>query len=66
LLKAAVGASGGDVSRQVQTVAVRMRQQLQSKIRQMRPAEYMAARKFLESLAYEVQFSPRIEGVASK
>jgi hypothetical protein len=64
--KAAPGASGSDISRQVQTVAVQMRGQLQSKIRQMTPAEYMAARKFLDSLAYEARFPTRIEGVASR
>ena len=57
---------GSNVSRQVQTAAVQMRQQLRSKIRGMTPTEYMAARKFLEKLAHEARFPARIEGVASK
>ena len=64
--KAAPGISGSNVSRQVQTAVAQMRRQLRSRIRQMAPAEYVAARKFLESLAYEAQFPVRIEGVASK
>ncbi len=58
--------SGINVSRQTQTVAMQMRSQLRSKMRQMTPADYLAARKFLESLAYEARFPARIEGVASK
>ena len=63
---AAPGGSGSNVSRQVQTAATQMRQQLRSKIRELTPVEYVAARKFLDSLAFEVRFPTRIEGVASK
>jgi hypothetical protein len=41
-----------------------MRGQLQAKIRQMSPEQYLAARRFLESLAYEARFPARGERVA--
>ena len=63
--KAESSTSGINVSRQAQKVAIQMRSQLRSKMRQMTPADYLAARKFLESLAYEARFPARIEGVAS-
>ncbi len=63
--KAGLSISASSVSQDVQTVAVQMGEQLRSKIRQMTPADYLAARKFLESLAYEARFPVRIEGVAS-
>ena len=63
--KASAGGPGSGVSGEVQTVAAQMREQLQAKIRQMSPGEYLAARRFLESLAYESRFPARIEGVAS-
>ena len=64
--KVGASASGSNVSRQVLTATTQMREQLRSKIRQMTPVEYMAARKFLESLAHEARFPARIEGVASR
>ena len=62
---AAIGGSGSNVFRQVQTAAVQMGQQLRSKVRELTPVEYVAARKFVEKLAYEARFPARIEGVAS-
>jgi hypothetical protein len=59
------GAAGSSVSGEVQTVAAEMREQLQSRIRQVSPEQYLAARRFLESLAYESRFPARIEGVAA-
>jgi len=59
------GSPGSDVSRDVQQVAMQMRQQLQAMIRRLPPAEYLTARKFIDSLAFEAQFPPRIEGVAA-
>jgi hypothetical protein len=64
--KAAASMAGNNVSHQMQTVAAQMREQLQSKVRRMTPAEYLAARRFLERLAYEARFPARIEGVASR
>ena len=64
--KVGASVSGSNVSRQVLTATTQMREKLRSKIRQMTPVEYMAARKFLESLAHEVRFPARIEGVASR
>ena len=59
-------ASGASVLGQVQTVTVQMREQLRSKIRQLSPAGYVVARRFLDSLAYEARFPARIDGMASK
>jgi hypothetical protein len=57
--------SASSISGEVQTAAAQMREQLQLKIRQMSPEEYLGARKFLESLVYEARLPARIEGVAS-
>jgi hypothetical protein len=63
--KTSATVSGSNVCGEVQTLAAQMREQLKSKIRQMTPTEYVAARNFLESLAYEARFPARIEGMAS-
>ncbi len=47
---------GSDACYQVRVVVEKMREELRSKIREMNPAEYVAARKFLESVAYEARF----------
>lgn len=57
--------SSGSIAGQVNAITAEMTEQLREKIREMSPAEYLAAKKFLESLAYEVQFPPQIVGVAS-
>ena len=51
---------------QVQSLVGQMREDLKGMIREMSAAEYLEARKFLDSLAYEAQFTPRPEGVASQ
>jgi len=56
---------GSENCREIYNVAAEMRQQLRSVIREMTPAEYMAARKFIDSLAFEGQFKRQVEGVAS-
>lgn len=50
----------------VQSLVGAMREDLKGMIREMSSAEYLEARKFLDSLAYESQFSPRPQGVASR
>lgn len=45
-----------DLAREVHTTARSMQSRLKSNIRKMQPHEYIAARKFLESLAYEGRF----------
>lgn len=47
---------GSGVCCQVRNAVGKMREELRSKIREMNPAEYVAARKFLESVAYESRF----------
>lgn len=44
----------------------RMYKQLQDIMREMSPAEYIEARKFIESLSYEAQLPPDIKGMAIK
>ena len=39
---------------------------LKDQIRELRPNDYLAAKRFLESLEYEANFIPRVEGVASR
>lgn len=63
--KAGTSAPASGVCHQVQEATAEMHEQLRAKIRRMSPAEYVAARNFLESLAYEARFPARIEGVAS-
>jgi hypothetical protein len=50
----------------VQTVAGQMRGELKEMIGEVSPGEYLAARKFLDGLAYEAQFQPQPRGVAQR
>jgi len=54
------------VSRQVRVVAAQMREQLQWKIALLTPAEYLAARLFLESLGYEGSLPGAVKSVSRK
>lgn len=54
------------VSRQVRVVAAQMREQLQWKIALITPAEYLAARLFLESLGYEGSLPGAVKGTSRK
>lgn len=56
---------GSDNCHQVKEKAEGMHKVLRSIIGEMSPAEYLAARKFVEALAFEARFSPKMEGVAS-
>jgi len=49
----------------IATTVSRMQAILKSKIRDLRPGVYIAANKFLESLAYEARFEARPVGLAS-
>ena len=55
----------GETSQQIQEVVERMQAELSSLVRQVNPGEYLAARKFIESLAFETRFPKWIEGVAT-
>jgi hypothetical protein len=57
---------GGTVYHQTQKVVAEMRDLLRDHLDILTPMEYTAARKFLDSLAYESQFPSRIEGVAKR
>jgi hypothetical protein len=51
---------------EVVNATAEMREFLKGQINELNTSEYIAARKFLDSLAYEAKFAPGIEGVASK
>lgn len=57
--------SAEDISHEIQQHIKKMLEQLRSRVRDMSPAEYVAARKFLDSLAYEATLPPRIGGLAT-
>lgn len=62
----AVGAgSNSSVCTAVQEAASDMRQQLQGQVREMSPMDFIAAKKFVDSLAYEARFAPEADGLAA-
>jgi len=42
-----------------------MQQTLKSMVTRVKPTDYVQAKSFLKSLAYEARLAPQIEGVAS-
>lgn len=54
------------ISSETQKVIEDMHAELRSMIRQVSPNDYMASRKFIQSLAHEARFPNRIDGVVSK
>jgi len=64
--EAVSGIAKYSVSRQVRVVAAQMREQLQWKIALITPAEYLAARLFLESLGYEGSLPGGVKGLSRK
>ncbi len=56
---------GSDNCHRVKEKTEGMHEVLKSIIGEMSPAEYLAARKFVEALAYEAHFAPNAENVAS-
>ena len=56
---------GSQNCREIRSVAQQMREQLRSVVREMPPAEYMAARKFIDGLAFEAKFRHQSAEVAS-
>jgi hypothetical protein len=50
---------------EVQRVAAELRAELKERIHTMDSNEYMAARKFIDRLAYEARFAPTLPGVAA-
>lgn len=57
---------GSNFCRQTKVLATNMRGQLREMIDELPPADYLAARKFLDTLVLEAEMPPRIEGVAAK
>ncbi len=55
---------GSDVYRDVRKLTDQMRLELKDMVQQLSPVEYMAAKRFIDSLAYEAQLPPEIPGVA--
>jgi len=56
---------GRDSYKQTQAVLKQMQAELRSVVREMSPTEYIAARKFLETVAIEARFSSQLSGVAA-
>lgn len=56
--------AGSEVSHEVQTAANQMRGKLRDMVATLSPTDYVAARKFIDSLAYEAQLPPDAPGVA--
>jgi hypothetical protein len=57
---------GSNFCRQVKDLAGDMRDQLKGMMEDLSPPEYLAARKFLDTLAFEAQMPAQVEGVAAK
>jgi hypothetical protein len=55
---------GGVESREIEMLAEAMKQKLLPQVRVMNPAEYLAAKRFLTSLEYEMSFAPGATTVA--
>jgi hypothetical protein len=56
---------GSNFSRQARSLAVEMRDQLKQMVRQLAPADYIAARQFLDGLVHEVQQPAPAEGTVA-
>jgi len=56
---------GSQVQRTVAVSATAMEQELKGMIGEMSPAEYVQTKRFLQSLAFEAEQSPQIQGVAA-
>jgi ElaB/YqjD/DUF883 family membrane-anchored ribosome-binding protein len=59
-------AATAEIYGQVQSQVEQLRSDLKDNIDQISPAEYVAAKRFLDGLSYEAQFAPKADGVASK
>ncbi len=57
---------GSENHRQITAAVDNMQSKLKDRIRQMSTPEYITAKKFLTSLAYEARFAPSIEGLAAR
>jgi hypothetical protein len=64
--KARQAGLGSNFCRQAKMLTGEMRDQLREMVDDLSPAEYVAARKFLDTLSFEAQMPPRIEGMAAK
>lgn len=56
---------GSELYREVNDLTSRMQSELKASIRRMSPTEYMAAKRYLESLAYETRFTQHASGSAT-
>ena len=57
---------GTENHRQVAAAVAKMQSKLKDRIQEMSTPEYITAKKFLTSLAFEARFAPGIEGLAAK
>ena len=56
---------GQDIHQEVQDLSKEIHTEMCSLVREVPSAEYIQARKFIRSLAYDSQFPPRIDGLAA-
>lgn len=56
---------GGELDSSVNSVTNEMRERLKSQINTMSASEYLAGKKFIDSLGYEARFAPGVEGLAA-
>lgn len=56
---------GSQPARDIERYSDMMVCRLKNLVRELSPSEYVAARRFLDSLAYEARFAPGIEGIAA-
>jgi hypothetical protein len=62
----AVRGGAGPESRQIQLIAAHMTQKLRAIVHNVQPGEYAAAKRFVTSLQYEMNFAPAAAGVAAR
>jgi hypothetical protein len=56
---------GGALDSSVASITGEMRERLKAQIHTMTASEYLAGKKFIDSLGYEARFAPGVEGLAA-
>ena len=64
--RARLGGLSVEDRQQAVELSQQTRQTLKAQIKELHPNDYLAARKFIDSVAYEVRFTPQIDGVAAR
>jgi hypothetical protein len=56
---------GGSLDSGVAAITSEMREKLKAQINTLTASEYLAGKKFIDSLGYEARFAPGVEGLAA-